>query len=417
MPIIRSITFKTVITGICLLMASGRLLSQVMWQVSSSGSKAWYLNTGDEFNARRLDSTIWKYGYPWGSYVYELDMLYTPDNVVCSEGVLTLVTKKHPAFPVPKEYIDEAFLKQKNKFPDEKGQYTCLYSGGAISSIRKYKYGYFEMRFKANAEKGLWPAFWLYGGEPNEEIDFYEGKGEKPDQVHLDVHCPDGCDNYKGGFLNLQKNWGGWIKTDQSLTDNWNIISGEWQEDYIKFFLNGTAIAYFKGTFKTAQYLMINCAVAKNEGAFHPGPDSLTRFPNDFQVDYIRVWDSQKKNEITSQDTAFKHTPETIHQDVLYGARLKKKVRLIYDQKTLEQESGFISLLPLSSRKYSISILGEKINTLQIAVADPSGKEVSSFIIQGKQYEVLDLGSIAAGRYQFRIMALGQIFTHDIVLE
>lgn len=389
-----------------------------MWQISSAGSKTWHLKAGDEFNGRRLDSTVWKYGFPWGNYVYELDMLYTPGNVQCSDSVLTLVTNKHHAFPVPGKDIDKEFLKTKNKFPDKNGEYTCLYTGGAISSIQKYKYGYFEMRFKANAEKGVWPAFWLYGGEPNEEIDFYEGKGERDDQIHLDVHCPQGCDDYKGGFLNLQKNWGGWLRADRSLADDWNIISGEWQEDYIKFFLNGSPVGYFKGNFKTAQYLIINCAVAKNDGAFHPGPDSLTKFPNQFLIDYVRIWDKAPgKNNVVSGDTSFKHTLQTIHGNLLYGARLKKKVKLIYDKKVLENELGFITLLPVSHNKYSISILGEKIESLQISVTDESGQEVKSFVLQRKQYELLDLGDVAPGRYQFHISVLEQVLRHTVVLE
>jgi hypothetical protein len=84
---------------------------------------------------------------------------------------------------------------------------------------------------------------------PNEEIDFFELKGERDNQIHLDVHCPKGCEDFRGGFLNLKKNWGAWIKNNQSLADGWNIISGEWQPNYVKFFLNGQPIGYFEGEF------------------------------------------------------------------------------------------------------------------------------------------------------------------------
>jgi beta-glucanase (GH16 family) len=254
-----------------------------MWQVKSNSSKKWYLQKHDEFTDEGLDMQKWKYGYPWGNYVYNLDLLYKADNVIFENGYVSLITKKmDKPEPIVGEHMDSEFLKKKNKFPNEKGEFIYNFSGGAMSSVRQYKYGYFEMRFKANSEKGVWPAFWLYGGNPNEEIDIYEGKGERDNQVHVDVHCPKGCEDFKGGFLNLKKNWGAWIKTTEGLSKDWNIISGEWQPNFVKFYLNGQPIGYFEGEFKTAQTLIINSAVAKDKEPFNPGPDEKTIFPNSF---------------------------------------------------------------------------------------------------------------------------------------
>lgn len=404
------------IFAITFLLISLMLESQVMWQVKTNGSKKWYLQESDEFTEAVLNTNQWKYGYPWGNYVYQLDLLYKSENVVFENGIVNLVTQK-PTQPEPivNENLDSEFLKKKNKFPNDKGQYVYNFSGGAFSSLKQYKYGYFEIRFKANAEKGIWPAFWLYGGNPNEEIDFYEGKGERDNQIHVDVHCPKGCKDYRGGFLNLKKNWGAWIKTENGLSEDWNIISGEWQPNYVKFFLNGQAIGYFEGDFKTAQNLIINSAVAKEKEAFNPGPDEKTKFPNSFLVDYVRIWSQEDTIYSVKYDyKKFQHTPKTITENNLYQTQPKGKVNFVYDKKELNQEQGFITLLPIFYNKYSISVAGKNLGKIQIEIIDRLDKKVAEFSLENTEYYIMDLSALPTGPYNVKIKVLGQELIDNI---
>lgn len=406
---------KNILFVILAIFFSKVICSQVMWQVKNTTSKKWFLQVSDEFNEDVLNTDLWKYGFPWGNYVYNLDLLYKQDNVEFANGVVSISTKKPAqAEPIIGENLDVEFLKKKNKFPNDKGEYTYNYSGGAFCSLRQFKYGYFEMRFKANAEKGVWPAFWLYGGNPNEEIDFYEGKGERDNQIHLDVHCPKGCEDFKGGFLNLKKNWGAWIKTNESLADGWNIISGEWQPNYVKFFLNGQPIGYFEGEFKTAQNLIINSAVAKDNEAFNPGPDSKTKFPNAVLLDYVRVW-SQDDTIYNIKDNykLFQYTPSTITNNNLYQTSPKRKVNFIYD-KVLKEEEGTITLLPVFYNKYSLSIAGKKFGKIQVDVMDRFNTKVAGFAIENAEYYVMDLSALPTGPYDVKITVLNQTLTHNV---
>jgi beta-glucanase (GH16 family) len=393
----------------------GDVCSQAMWQVKSTTSKKWYLQMSEEFNEDVLNMELWKSGYPWGNYVYSLDLLYKSENIEFKNGAIVLVTNNtHAPQPIVGENLDIEFLKKKNKFPNDKGEYTYNYSGGAISSKRQFKYGYFEMRFKASAEKGIWPAFWLYGGDPNNEIDFYEGKGERNDQIHVDVHCPKGCEDYRGGFLNLKKNWGAWIKATESLSDGWNIISGEWQPNYIKFFLNGQPIAYFEGEFNTSQNLIISNAVAKENEAFNPGPDETTKFPNGILVDYVRVWSQEDTiYNIKDKYKMFEYTSSTILNNDLYQTRQKKKVNFVYD-KVLKEEEGYITLLPVFYNKYSLSIAGKKLGKIQVDVMDRFGKKVVEFPLENTEYFVMDLSALPTGPYDVKITVLNQTLTHNV---
>ncbi|MES2514480.1 MAG: glycoside hydrolase family 16 protein [Bacteroidota bacterium] len=390
--------------------------AQVMWQVKSNATKKWYLQETDEFNSDGLDTEKWKSGLPWGNYFFVYDLLFKPENVELNNGVISFLGQK-PESPQPivGENLDMEYLKKKNKFPNEKGEYVYNYSAGCITSLKKYKFGYFEMRFKSNAEKGTWPAFWLYGGNPNEEIDFFEGKGERENQIHIDVHCPKGCEDYKGGFLNLKKNWGAWIKTTESLADGWNIISGEWQSGYVKFFLNGQPIGYFEGQLKTAQNLIINNGVSKDGEPFNPGPDKSTKFPNSLQVDYIRVWSQEDTIYRLQNDyRQFQYTSNTIINSDLYQTSSKKNVGFVYNKKELNDEAGCITLLPVFYNKYSLSFTGKKLGKIQVDVMDRFQKKVAGFIIENTEYYIMDLSALPTGPYDVKISVLNQVLTHNV---
>lgn len=390
--------------------------SQVMWQVKTTTSKKWYLQTSDEFSEDGLNTEKWKSGLPWGNYFYVYDLLFKSDNLEFHDGIASFLANK-PTNPEPivGENLDVEFLKKKNRFPNEKGEYFYNYSAGCITSLKKFKYGYFEMRFKANAEKGTWPAFWLYGGNPNEEIDFYEGKGERDNQVHIDVHCPKGCEDYKGGFLNLKKNWGAWIKLNESLADGWNIISGEWQPNYVKFFINGQPIGYLEVDLKTAQNLIINNGVSKDHEPFNPGPDEKTKFPNSLLVDYVRVW-SQEDTIYNLKDNykLFQYTPNTIVNNDLYQTNSKKNVGFVYNKKELKDEQGCITLLPVFYNKYSLSMAGKKLGKIQVDVIDRFNAKVAGFSIENTEYYIMDLSALPTGPYDVKITVLNQILTHNV---
>jgi len=399
---------------VLLLLLALNAKAQVMWQVKSDTSYKWFYQDGDEFNAYELDNSKWQKGLPWGNFVLSQDLYFADDNVVLKDGKIEFIAKKEKRkFNIRPDQVNEAQIKKNGKTVSDQ-QYEVDYTAGLISSKRKFKYGYFEIRFKSNAEKGIWPAFWLYGGEPNEEIDFFELKGEKENQVHVDVHCPKGCDDFKGGFLKLQKNWGAWVKTKESLANNWNIISGEWQPGYVTFFLNGQPIGYFKGDFKTAQTLFINTSVAKDGEAFNPGPDQTTKWPNTFTVDYVRIWSKEDTVSMKDNYKLFEYTPVTIDNRELYTTELKKKSNFIYNTKVLKPETGTITLLPVFYNKYSLSIEGAALTNLQVDIIDRFNEKVAGFALNNVQYYILDLSALPTGPYKLKIQVAGQVLEQDI---
>lgn len=387
-------------------------ISQVMWQIKDNESKKWFLQFNDEFDGERLDDTKWKSGLPWGNAQFFSDSYFVPENILLKDHTLKLMGTHDPYhLKLTPWEIDSAWFKEQNKpVPDE---YVFKYRTGKISSKQKFKTGYFEIRFKTQKVQGMWPSFWLYGGEPNEEIDFFEIKSKNEKQVHVDMHCPDGCGNFRGGFLNLKKGWGGWITLTKGMSEGWNIISGEWENDGVKLFLNGTPIAFFKGGFKTSQYLMIGNGTERI-GRPSAGPDETTLWPNALEVDYVRVWSAEDTiSNKKDNDKLFKYSAQTISGDDLYTSEVKKKLNFIYDKKVLAKEKGTITLLPVSYKKYSLSLAGN-LGKVQVDVIDGLGKRVADVMIENSEYYMMDLSLLQAGSYKIRIHVLNQIVTQDI---
>ncbi len=388
--------------------------AQVSWQIKSDESVKWYYQFGDEFNDKTLDEKKWLNGLPWGNAVMSQDFVFANKNVEFNDGSIKFISNKED-YKIKLEpwQIDSVFLK-KNKIELPNQIYTAKYTAGLISSKQKFKYGYFEIRFKSTGQRGTWPAFWLYGGEPNEEIDFFELKGELNNKIHVDVHCPNGCANYRGGFLNLKRDWGAWISAKNNLEDGWNIVSGEWDKGYVKWFLNGQPLAYFKGEFKTDQMLILNTAIAKDNGAFSPGPDESTKWPNAFEVDYVRVWSKEDTiSRYQNNYKLFEKSVNNIAEEQLFQTEMKKKENYVYN-KQLISEQGMITLLPIFYNKYSLSIQGKKLGRIQVDVLNNQNIKVTGFSLENVEYYVLDLSALPTGAYKIVITVLNQTLTHEI---
>lgn len=390
-------------------------VAQVMWQLKDNETKKWYLQFADEFDGDYLNEETWKSGLPWGNAKLQDNKYFIKENIEINNHTLKLHSKKEKYIGHLNPWeIDTAYFKKIGRTPSSEFEFD--FTGAEISTFRKFKYGYFEIRFKTQKAYGMWPSFWLFGGDPNEEIDFFELKGERDNQIHVDMHCPNGCGNYRGGFLNLKKNWGGWVTAKNNLSEGWNIVSGEWQKDHVKIFLNGTPIAYFKHEFKTFQYLILGNAPAKiSGGAFSPGPNSTTPWPNHMEVDYARVWSAEDTiYNIKDNYQLFQYSPLTIENSDLYHTDLKKKLNFVYDKKELKGEKGTITLLPVFYNKYSLSITGKKLGKIQVDVIDRFDNKVAGFGIENTEYYVMDLSALETGPYKIKISVLGQTLIHEV---
>lgn len=357
--------------------------SQTLWQINGGTVTTWNYLDGDEFAGTNVDTSKWRDSYPWGRSLYcSLDNHYYTEFKNCSvqQGKLNLNAKREKitARAVPYEDDNHKLICEGKDLG--KNLRTFDYTCGMIFSKKKYHYGYYEMKFKSSQGKGLWPAFWLYAGNENEEIDIFEINGSRNNELHVDVHCPSGCKNYKTTLGLVRKNWGDYLATSANWQDAFNVISIEWQPQFIKWFLNGNPVAYWKGNFSNPMWVIADIAIARDNGPFGPGPDATTIFPASFEIDYIRMWskqDRKSKNEIVKLNAASTiNSPVT--SKVIKGSRpeSKKKIR--------EEKTSFVLFSATELNRYFVEITGFPVQSLTVEVRDASGN---------KEYESTDPGN------------------------
>ena len=180
--------------------------------------------------------------------------------------------------------------------------YQCWYGSCRYTSTRlKTKglfaqaYGRFEARIRIPRGQGLWPAFWMLGGDIDSvgwpqsgEIDIMENIGREPAIAHGTLHGP----GYSGA------NGIGRADTLSSgaYADDFHVFAVAWRPNEIRWFVDGrqyhrmTPADLPSGTkwvFDHPFFLLLNVAVG---GGWPGDPDATTTFPQQMIVDYVRAY-------------------------------------------------------------------------------------------------------------------------------
>lgn len=127
----------------------------------------------DDFNDATLNLSKWKVieGVVRDPYHTIEKQWYSAQNIELRDGYLYLFAKKN----VQKQKSYSIWLKDGMKGFQE----SFNYSSAEINSKQKFKYGKYEIRCKLPKGKGFFPAFWMFGSPPWNEIDVFEFWNEK----------------------------------------------------------------------------------------------------------------------------------------------------------------------------------------------------------------------------------------------
>ncbi|HOY12242.1 MAG TPA: family 16 glycosylhydrolase [Saprospiraceae bacterium] len=234
----------------------------------------------DEFDGTSLNTNNWSYEIGdgcdiglcgWGNS--ELQW-YTNSNATVSNGILTIAAKR------------------------ETGGNGKQYTSSRIRTNNKVdiKYGRIEARLKMPVGQGIWPAFWMlptdrvYGDWPRSgELDIMEYLGHEPFTTHGTLHFGD-------PWPNNSSVTGNFVTQGKGLNEGFHDYVVEWKENSIKWFVDGYLYSEKKPSdlsgknwpFNQRFHFLLNMAVGGN----WPGnPNGLTVFPQNYQIDYIRVYD------------------------------------------------------------------------------------------------------------------------------
>jgi len=247
----------------------------------------------DEFNGTELDLSKWEpqigdgcnYGIcQWGNNELQF---YKAENAVVSDGTLKILIKQ-----------------EKNR------RYNYTSARLRTKGLADFTYSRFEARMKLLQGQGLWPAFWMLssneprGGWPQSgEIDIMEFLGQDPKKVFGTVHYGDPYPN------NQYQSKDFLLYGDETFADDFHVFAVEWEPGEIRWYVDDilystkTAddVAPYDWPFdpidpdsdppegENLMHLLLNVAVGGNL----PGsPDATTPFPNQVEIDWVRVYDN-----------------------------------------------------------------------------------------------------------------------------
>jgi beta-glucanase (GH16 family) len=165
------------------------------------------------------------------------------------------------------------------------------YTSGLITTQFSFSqvYGYFEIRAKLPAGRGLWPAFWLLpeDGTWPPEIDAMEAFGA----TSLAGQGGAAMIHYASHSTNKAEECGAWYNTGVNITSGFHTYGVDVESTGITYYFDGKPYVTCKPNADAAKplYMLVNLAVGS--AASWPGaPDSTTVFPAYLQVDYVRAY-------------------------------------------------------------------------------------------------------------------------------
>ena len=250
----------------------------------ADAAPSWELVWADEFDGTLIDRRSWT-------------ALVMPDP---HNEELQYYTDRTDAQPGANAWLEDSSLvieARREDFEHRRHTSARLITKGK----REFRYGRFEARIRQPGEVGMWPAFWLLGGNIDEvgwprcgEIDVMEGKGRLPDWTSGALHR--GPDREANRITAAE-----YRLASGSFHADWHVFAVEWSPERIDWFVDGVPFqtvektlgedpAYWPFDEGHTFYLILNLAVGGWFDSPHLPPEDLA--PQRLYVDYVRVYRS-----------------------------------------------------------------------------------------------------------------------------
>jgi beta-glucanase (GH16 family) len=248
----------------------------------------WVQTFNEEFDGDSIDLTKWNI---YTDNFWDKRSHFSKDNVIVNNG------KVHLRF--------EQKYGRHNDAPDGK---ETKYATGFLDTYGKWvqRYGYFEARMKLPTAPGLWPAFWLMPDRGIEEgpqwkrADTGRGGMEFDIMEYLSAWGP-----YR---YNVAFHWDGYGKDHQQTGSEAIYVAHDeegfittgllWLPGYAAIYNNGRLVAEWKTP--RISNVPSDIMFTAVSGGWANVPLQDDKLPDDYVLDYVRVW--QRKDLASAVD-------------------------------------------------------------------------------------------------------------------
>ena len=300
-PIVQMTTYKKIASSLICLTIYGSVYSQSEPNSSPPTTKplapeGYTLVWHDEFeNEGKPNSSNWSYEY--GFVRNNESQWYQQDNAIVKDGLLVIEGRRET---VKNSSYDATSMDwRRNK---EWAEYTS--SSIHTRGKQAFQYGIFEIRAKIDPSLGMWPAIWTLGVNrdwpANGEIDimeYYQVDGE----ATILANAAWAHESLRAAWDEAKLPFSTFLKKDPNWADKFHIWKMEWDEDFIKLYLDDELLNEVDlshtlnpdgfNPFRQPHYILFNLAIGSNGG-----DPSTTSFPRTYEVDYVRVFQKKENN-------------------------------------------------------------------------------------------------------------------------
>lgn len=370
-----------------------------MVEFTGTKTRLYTLTGGDEFTGNTLNTEKWMTAYPWGRHLYcSLDEnFYTESGVSLQDGILTLQAQKSTRTARAIPYEPDDFIIRCDHKPPAKNLMTLDYQSGMIFSTEKYKYGYYEVLFRADAGEGLWPACWLFGAD-NQEIDIFEIGARRTNAFHVDVHCKSGCKDYRHLLGLARTNWGDYMKTNTDWSSCYHRAAVHWTPEGITWWIDGTPVAWWEGHISNPLSLICNLAITGKEGSLGGKINDLTHLPAQFNIGYIRVWQEQPAATLYPANT-LQNDPKAAGP--AKPVKLLRKKRPEYKNRKLKNTGDQLFLNCTDGGELQVLVQSPQKDPYRLTITRGPEKVIQTTVTAG--YQVITLPKLTTGSYQLSL--------------
>lgn len=238
----------------------------------------WTQTFAEEFEGDAINKEKWNVA---AANYWDKASGFSKDNVLVANGVAKLRYDHRTLFH--------------NDDPKEK---KFDYATGFLSTYDKWtqRYGYFEARTKLPKAPGLWPAFWLMPDRGKEAGD--RGKREDTGNGGMEFDILEHLTRWGPFRYNIAMHWDGYGKEHKAIgssniyiqTDKEGFVTTGmlWLPGSVAYYFNGQEVARWESDFisKVPSHMMFTLP----QGGWDNNAVDDATLPDDFVVDYVRVW-------------------------------------------------------------------------------------------------------------------------------